>query len=312
MGRWDECLSMYSNPGEVQEDLDRIIDALETLTDEIGNSEERLRQSDDWDADKYLVEEQLQAADYLNDIRKSLKRVRGEIDDAMGQALAALRSVAPSERNSVDGYYTSVAALVPFDGLMKHVAGNPSVVVEQWGELRRLFYHGADACVGCGEAARHTVISGASVPLCNTCKARWLDLGAVTEYLASALALRGNPTHLPLPLDRTVTFLNESELRSRDGGVCRLCGAVESADVPLEAGHILSRHDAYGREDGRAWNVPKVYANHPLNIALMCKPCNASIGSASPSLRVGMHLLLKPWTVDPAGEALLATRLRSA
>ncbi|UBV14970.1 HNH endonuclease [Mycolicibacterium fortuitum] len=201
-----------------------------------------------------------------------------------------------------------IAPLVPLHRLAETLAAYPTAVCEQWGDLYRLFYRGVNACVGCGSATTLTVtVATATIPLCATCVERFNALGAPALHLAAALALRGNPDYLAQPRN-WVVHLNEVEVRVRDLGVCRLCGVSESASVPMEAGHILSRHDGYGRGDGAVWNVPRAYVDHPLNVVLMCKPCNSSISSASPSLRVAMHLLLKPWTDDPAGDALLAAR----
>ncbi|SIF35337.1 Uncharacterised protein [Mycobacteroides abscessus subsp. abscessus] len=204
---------------------------------------------------------------------------------------------------------TAIPALVPDYALDRHLACRPSAIAEEWGGLTRIFYRGADACFGCGDADAFSVpISTEVVRLCATCLQRLNDLGEVTRYLAVALVERGRPVQLPLPTTNWVTFLNAEELRQRDGGVCRLCGAVESEGVTLEGGHVLSRHDGYGRADGTAWRIPRIYVDHPLNFALMCKPCNAAISSVSPAIRTAMHLLLKPWTADPAGAALLAAR----
>lgn len=202
---------------------------------------------------------------------------------------------------------SDIAPLVPLSHLAETLAAHPTAVSERWGDLYRVFYRGSSACVGCGSTSPRLVsISGENVPMCAVCVERFQALGDVALYLAAALVLRGNPTQLPATRN-WVTYLSEAEVRIRDHGVCRLCGVSESATEPLEAGHILSRNDAYKRAYG-SWNIPHAYADHPLNVVLMCKPCNTAISITSPSLRVAMHLLLKPWTADPAGDALLATR----
>lgn len=193
------------------------------------------------------------------------------------------------------------------------------IPVERWGKLWRSFNHGSDACVGCGSvAARPRPVVPAHLigadcaenhqAFCDPCHERWVSYGEcpgqwgyAAKIVAAALILRGRPNGMPYQWTGNPRYLVPGELYVRDHSTCQICGFTSPDPADFEHGHILSRWSAYGGTKHRAhpapgsWHVDPVYADHPLNLVLMCKPCNHVIGKESPSLRVALRLLLKPW-----------------
>lgn len=204
-------------------------------------------------------------------------------------------------------------------------SGNPFSVLgaqDTWGKVVIRFHNGSSACVVCGDtdAQRRQVVSSNLVPapiaslptnhqpLCNTCALRWAGMPTEAHYLAAAILLRGCPVGVESLSPNGQIGVATSDIHQRDGGTCRVCGHANPDPNAFHRGHIVSRHDARERTDGAVWGLPFVLSESPLNYVLMCPPCNEEIGPASPSLRVGLRFLMKPWTADPAAVSIIEAR----
>lgn len=195
-----------------------------------------------------------------------------------------------------------------------------------WGGVTMHLKGGRDACVCCGDpqATPHTIVPPAllpdadayardnNMPLCAACVRR-LELAPRETYLlAAALLLRRCPPiveSLPLPIPHS---LGRDGLRDRDGWKCTLCGLKSTHRKRFHNGHIISRFDGRDRTDSLNWGMPYTLLESPLNYVLLCVRCNEDIGGASPSLRVGLRFLVKPWTDDPYGTRIHEERYAEA
>lgn len=198
--------------------------------------------------------------------------------------------------------------------------------IASWGQVNIFFNNGASACITCGSTTAHprTIVphhllvdpaafAATNVqPMCDTCAERWVAMPTTAHALAASLLIRGLPAGLESANLTPCIGLGTADMYTRDCGVCRVCGYADADPKAFHRGHIVSKHDGRDRRDGLAWGLPFTLTESALNYVLLCAPCNMAIGPASPSLRVGLRFLLKPWTDDPSGARLVEARRTAA